>query len=412
MGGAEQPEQKEEKKEKKEEEVSSREASGLPAVPLPALPEAAAPAEAVDPEDEEEARRRRDEEREDERRQKEATLKAEEAAEAKDNLLRAAHAGDIAELRRFLPDRPSQTLHVEGSLSMSGAPRIQPVLPPGVHEALYTAAGQGHWSIVDLLITTGVGANVAVHGEGGAMSGATPLHAAAIGGFVDIGLTLLNADADVNAATKGGLRPLHIAAGCRGAARPDMVKLLIDNGADAGAKDADGRTASKVALGLYVAYDGKGSEATAAVASMEHLRSAGWRDGAGRSVGSGRSRIWRGDLTASHQGQGHRASPMPTAHRGQTRKEARNEQRHICVWVALACNSHHDVLPALVSEDTPYSARHHTYDHHDIIHIHDTHRMQGRQPAVRTAMHRQAAAPAAHNRGAPPTRVSFPVCRQ
>ena len=74
-------------------------------------------------------------------------------------------------------------------------------------------------------------------------SGMTALHSAAYEGNASMVARLLNAGAPVNVADERGLTPLMMAANSR-SRNPRVVELLIERGADAEAKDADGRRVS------------------------------------------------------------------------------------------------------------------------------------------------------------------------
>jgi Ankyrin repeats (many copies) len=146
--------------------------------------------------------------------------------------------------------------------------------PPGyptfLPTPIYFASRMGFYSLVEHLITKRPEDVSAVGGPNG-----TPLHAAAIGGHVDIVLLLLNhipvdirsagrdrtplltvavdghveigrhlinRGADVNAQDYQGWTPLHLAASF---GRVEFVRLLLDHGADPHARDNEGTTPSE-----------------------------------------------------------------------------------------------------------------------------------------------------------------------
>ncbi len=89
--------------------------------------------------------------------------------------------------------------------------------------------------------------------------GNTPLHWAARAAAVDLDMVrlLLDKGADVNARDKSGMIPLHEAAG---RAQKDLVALLVARGSDRNAKDASGRTpltaaATKLPFGYRIPPD-------------------------------------------------------------------------------------------------------------------------------------------------------------
>ena len=83
--------------------------------------------------------------------------------------------------------------------------------------------------------------------------GDTPLHCAALGGRLEVVRLLLKLNVEVNSRNVKGSTPLHLAS--MGSWRlPEgsavIVRLLLENGADAQARDLSGKTASEVARGF------------------------------------------------------------------------------------------------------------------------------------------------------------------
>lgn len=80
--------------------------------------------------------------------------------------------------------------------------------------------------------------------------GDTPLHCAAYAGLLEVArLLLLERNVDVNSRSEKGLTPLHQASEGGKEGNSDVVRLLLDHGADAQACNLDGQTASDVARG-------------------------------------------------------------------------------------------------------------------------------------------------------------------
>ncbi|WP_188093748.1 ankyrin repeat domain-containing protein [Sulfurimonas xiamenensis] len=89
---------------------------------------------------------------------------------------------------------------------------------------LMVAARYGHTEIMEILIENGADVNVKSD------EGYTALMRAARNGKTDAVKILLLNHADVNARNFGGMSALKFAAGCY----PDIVQILLDNGADQG----------------------------------------------------------------------------------------------------------------------------------------------------------------------------------
>jgi ankyrin repeat protein len=80
--------------------------------------------------------------------------------------------------------------------------------------------------------------------------GDTPLHCASIAGRLEVArLLLLKLDIEVNSRNNEGSTLLHLASAGYEVGNPDIVRLLLDHGADAQARDLSGQTASEVACG-------------------------------------------------------------------------------------------------------------------------------------------------------------------
>ncbi len=83
-------------------------------------------------------------------------------------------------------------------------------------------------------------------------SGYTPLHLAVQDGALRAATLLLDAGADLDAATGQGERPLHLSvANWRSSEDGAMIRLLLDRGADRSATDAAGHTPADLAQGQF-----------------------------------------------------------------------------------------------------------------------------------------------------------------
>ncbi|KAN0141689.1 Ankyrin repeat-containing domain protein [Lactarius tabidus] len=89
--------------------------------------------------------------------------------------------------------------------------------------------------------------NAGVHVCGA--GGDSLLHCAAIAGRLEVARLLLKLDIEVNSRNNEGSTPLHLASAGYEVGNPDIVRLLLDHGADAQARNLSGKTASQVARG-------------------------------------------------------------------------------------------------------------------------------------------------------------------
>eukprot|EP01062_Namystynia_karyoxenos_P060407 TRINITY_DN51987_c0_g1_i1.p1 TRINITY_DN51987_c0_g1~~TRINITY_DN51987_c0_g1_i1.p1 ORF type:complete len:272 (+),score=60.33 TRINITY_DN51987_c0_g1_i1:89-817(+) len=176
--------------------------------------------------------------------------------EAQAQLLKAVRQGDMATVQQIV---------AEHATARTGS------WYDTICEALHQAATTNRENIIEAILGCGVSPEMRND------EGLCPLHVACTCGHAGTVSALIAGGADVNASNSRGLRPLHCACGHSGAAHPVCVELLLNAGADVNVRDTDGRTPSKVALGLYVAFDGKGAEAQQAVAAMGHLEKAALR---------------------------------------------------------------------------------------------------------------------------------------
>ena len=79
--------------------------------------------------------------------------------------------------------------------------------------------------------------------------GGTVLHRAAIAGRLETCRLLLKLDVEVNSRNNEGLTPLHLASAGYEKGNLNLVRLLLDHGADAQARNLSGKIASEVARG-------------------------------------------------------------------------------------------------------------------------------------------------------------------
>ncbi|KAG9398926.1 hypothetical protein AC1031_014008, partial [Aphanomyces cochlioides] len=109
----------------------------------------------------------------------------------------------------------------------------------GTHTALQVASCNGHWKIVQELITHGL----SIHTPN--KLGLTPLHLSASSGHVEMVQQLLDLGANVDVVDESGSTPLHHGAWRK---RSDVVRALLTHGALLNAVNQDGNTP------LHLAY--------------------------------------------------------------------------------------------------------------------------------------------------------------
>jgi uncharacterized protein len=114
--------------------------------------------------------------------------------------------------------------------------------------ALMEVAGNGNTEFTHLLLSAGADVNVQTR------NGGTALQEATHNGHIEIVRTLLTKGAKPNATNGLGQTPLMLACNCAGPRktcpwRPDIVRLLIDAGADVNVKDTHGDAALRWVTG-------------------------------------------------------------------------------------------------------------------------------------------------------------------
>jgi len=130
---------------------------------------------------------------------------------------------------------------------------------------LYESCEQGDVETVQWLIDMW-GDRLDINWDGSYV-GATPLHAAARSGNVDLTRLLLDRKAKVNAQSEDGKTPLHYAVWPD--FRQDVLSLLLERGADARLKDHHGRVPFQmISRGTHGDATRKGYAAT--IALLEH----------------------------------------------------------------------------------------------------------------------------------------------
>lgn len=114
--------------------------------------------------------------------------------------------------------------------------------------ALMEVAGNGNVEFMSLLLSAGADVNIQTR------VGGTALHEAALNGHIETVRMLLTKGAKPNAPNGLGQTPLMLACNCAGPRktcpwRPDIVRLLIAEGADVNVKDTHGDTALRWVMG-------------------------------------------------------------------------------------------------------------------------------------------------------------------
>jgi hypothetical protein len=154
---------------------------------------------------------------------------------ARIELFLALRAGDVARVERLLDAHPG-LLDAEEHWEVDD--QIADAVPfPLRATPLIRAAEQGDRLLARRLLERGADPNRRC----GCLVNESPLFAATVTARPEIVADLLDAGADIEVATAGGIRPLHVAA-MRG--DHGLVEMLLARGADVAARDHQGRTAA------------------------------------------------------------------------------------------------------------------------------------------------------------------------
>ncbi|CBJ27731.1 Ankyrin [Ectocarpus siliculosus] len=160
----------------------------------------------------------------------------------------AALNGDVEDVRRYIAG--------------SGDPNI---LNDAGITPLHSAAVQGQWEVIRVLVAAGADTDLKVcrdGGKGGATHDASPLLLAVVGGHLEAARVLLEGGAEVGAKNSKGLTPLHVS--CL-KPNPEMVSLLLLWGADTNARDRKKRTPEQIVDAASVESDAGGTQGPAEV---------------------------------------------------------------------------------------------------------------------------------------------------
>jgi ankyrin repeat protein len=161
---------------------------------------------------------------------------------AADQLVGNAH-GDLARVKEILEEHPDlldakatwDETAIQAATQMGSRPIIEFLIERGAQVDFFTALVLGRVDDVD----AGQASSRGIHDL-------PALYFAAIGGNVAVARRVLAAGADVNAGAQAA-SPIH---GAVMGKNVEMVKLLLDHGADAAAKDYAGRDARDLALAV------------------------------------------------------------------------------------------------------------------------------------------------------------------
>jgi ankyrin repeat protein len=165
-------------------------------------------------------------------------------------VLDALYHGQTAEAERLAAELGAEHLSVHEAAALGSLDRLRRLLStdPGVayewsadgFQPLGLACFFGRRAAVELLLTNAAELNTPARNA----FQVTALHAALAGPDPGIAATLIAAGADVNAAQQGGVTPLQEAAHIGDA---NLVRLLLDHGANVSGADDRGRTAADYA---------------------------------------------------------------------------------------------------------------------------------------------------------------------
>jgi ankyrin repeat protein len=162
-----------------------------------------------------------------------------------DELVGNAH-GNLARVKELLDAHPEalntraswNETAIEAATQMGNRPIIEHLLERGAPIDFFTACVLGRTDLVDRELATNP---EAMNRRG--VHDLPALYFAAIGGGLETARRLLSAGADVNAACEAAA-PIH---GAVMGGNPDMVRLLLEHGADPSLPDFKGRGARRLA---------------------------------------------------------------------------------------------------------------------------------------------------------------------